>query len=453
MRLLMIAYHYPPGAAAGSHRSARFARLLPELGWNVEVLTVRLAARGAPPVDPAGVRTHRTRAFHGIDGLLSLRRRRRNAANTAASRGPVTAEPGDAAGSATQSAGRWQRFKDTVMLLIRFPDTEAGWIPSAVARGLILVLRTGPDALLTSGPPHSSHLIGLILKRLTGRPWVADLRDPWSVKPWIQDWERREWRSQWLRRLEGLVVRSADRVVLNTDEMREDFVARYPDIDPTRFRAIPNGFDSTEFDGLAARPRERGPFRLTHAGSFYRRRSPVVLLDAIRRLVDDGAIQEGQLELELIGPIVLDGVSLAGAVNARRLGPFVRHVPSLPHRDALLALLEADALLIVQPDAPTQVPGKLYEYLYVGKPVVAVTHPGATADLIAAGRLGWVASPDRVDQVADAILTAVRTRDDRVPDPSARHTLLARHDVRALAAELAAVLRECTHASEATARG
>jgi glycosyltransferase involved in cell wall biosynthesis len=291
---------------------------------------------------------------------------------------------------------------------------------------------------------------------LTGRPWVADFRDPWSSKPWIEEWERREWRAWGLRRLERLVVRSADRVVLNTDAMHDDFVARYSDVDPTRFRSIPNGYDPSEFEGLAPRPRERGPFRLTHAGGLYRRRSPLALFEAIRNLLDSGAIGEGELELELIGPIVLDGVSLPEAISARRLSSIVRHVPSLPHRDALQALVEADALLIVQPDAQTQVPGKLYEYLYVGKPVVALAHPGATADLIAAGRLGWVADPDRVDQVAAAILAAVRSRGGGLPDPAARCRLLARHDARALTAELAALLRECAPrvpASEGPARG
>jgi glycosyltransferase involved in cell wall biosynthesis len=179
----------------------------------------------------------------------------------------------------------------------------------------------------------------------------------------------------------------------------------------------------------------------------------LVVLDAVRSLLDSGAIKEGELELELIGPMVLDAISFEGAISARRLGSIVRHVPSLPHRDTLLALLEADALLIVQPDAPTQIPGKLFEYLYVGKPVVAVTHSGATADLIAAGRLGWVADPNRAGQVAEAILAAVRSHDDRVPDPAARGSLLARHDARALAAELAACPRNCTPPSEKPGRG
>lgn len=452
MRLLLIAYHFPPSAAAGSHRSARFSRLLPGLGWSVDVLTVHVGKGVAAPADPPGVRTHRTRSFRAIDWMLSLRR-------PSVARGDLDpagprrmSEARDVAKQTTPSPGPWQRFKDTLTLLARFPDPEAGWIPFGFARGLSLVLRHRPDALYTSGPPHSSHLLGWFLKRLSGRPWIADFRDPWSSKPWTEAWERREWRARGLRRLEAMVVRSADRVILNTEAMREDFAGRYPGIESSRFRCIPNGYDPAEFDDLAPVPRHGGPFRLTHAGSLYRRRSPLVLLDAIRTLFDSGAVREGDLELELIGPIGIDGISLPRAVAERRLASTVRHVPFLPHREALRALFLADALVIVQPDTQTQVPGKLYEYLFVGKPVVALAHAGATADLVQGGGLGWVADPDSVAEVAAAILAAVRSRGRGVPVPAARERLLARHHAGALTAELSGLLRECVHARAFTGR-
>jgi len=444
-RLLLVAYHYPPSLEAGSHRSARFSRLLPSMGWEVDVLTVEAIPDSSATPGHAGVRIHRTSSFLAANALLALRPRLRRPERS-----------GDGAAAVPESGvpalippGRWQRFKDTVTHFLRYPDPEAGWIPFAIARGRSIVKKDRIDVIVTSGPPHSSHLVGWALRRGTGCRWVADFRDPWSTGQWKEPWERRGWRDRGLEWLESKVIRSADRVVLNTVRMCDDFRARYPDMDPARFRAIPNGFDPEEFAGLALAPRV-GPFRLTHAGSLDRQRNILVLLRAIRRLLDQGVIPVGGFELLLIGRATLGDLSLEAGVTSLGLDGVVRHVPSLPHNETLASLLGSDGLLVVQPGvAVTQVPSKLYEYLYVNKPVLALAHPGATADLVRLGGLGPVADPDREDEVADALLELYRSRGKGPSDPEARERLLALHDVRALARSFESLLRECVGTGEA----
>jgi glycosyltransferase involved in cell wall biosynthesis len=133
------------------------------------------------------------------------------------------------------------------------------------------------------------------------------------------------------------------------------------------------------------------------------------------------------------------------------LSQFVRHVPSLPHAACLARLYEADVLLVVQPDTATQVPGKLYEYLYVGKPILAMATEGATARIVREAELGAVVNSGDVDGIAEALIALYRrARSGETAVPSAaRDVLLARHDARALTQELDQVLRGCVSASRA----
>ncbi len=451
LRVLLVAYHYPPSTSAGTHRSVRFARHLSSLGWSVHVLTVRHPGMPDRDLGTHDERIHRTRLVRPFQALLSLRPSGRPAPSRAgASTFPEEpAVPGPAQGNA------WRRWKDSVSLALTFPDREAGWVPFAAVRGRSLIRHEGIDVVVTSGPPHSSHWIGRSLRRSTGTPWVADFRDPWSAKPWVEAREQRSWREKGIAFLESRVVQDADRVVANTDALRDEFRSRYVAVPAQRFVCIPNGYDPVEFDGVPTSRRRGPPFRLTHAGTLYRRRNPLSLLQAISRLLNSGAIPQNDFELELIGPVLLGDWTLEQMAASLGLSQLVRHIPSLPHATCLARLYEADVLLVVQPDTATQVPGKLYEYLYVGKPILAIATEGATARIVREAELGAVVSSGDVDGIAEALLALYRrTRSGEAKVPgAARDALLARHDARALTQELDQVLRDCVSASRAGGGG
>jgi glycosyltransferase involved in cell wall biosynthesis len=431
-RALFIAYHYPPSRTAGTFRTVRFENHLRRAGWGVSVVTV--AVPGGAPVD--GPEVYRARELDLLGAVLKPLNRLRGLRRRRAAGGGGAASSGDKARRPARP-GAWQRAKDRVSLLLTFPDSSVGWVPGAIRAGRRAVRRDGASVLYTSGPPHSVHLAGWALKALTGRPWAADFRDPWARKPWLAAHEREGWRARALARLERRVVRAADRVILNTDRMRDDFARAYPELDGDRFLSIPNGYDPALFEGLARR-REAGPMRIIHAGTLYRKRDPGVLLDAVRALLDAGDLAEDEIELRFLGSVSAE-VPFEARIRDLGLEKVVAVLPSVPHRECLQALYDADVLLIVQPETETQVPGKLYEYLYVGHPILALTHDGATADLVRRAAAGEVADPDRPEQVADAVRAlhaAHKAGRPAAPDPEA----VAAFEPGALGDRLEAVL-------------
>ncbi len=438
-RLLLITFNFPPSTAAGVYRSARFVRWLPRHGWRISVLTVR--TKGTPNAEDlsGAASVHRTAHLRPVD-LLSRLRRLARPQESPEPRETIAAEFAQL--PPRSPANAWKRFKDTISLLLTFPDSSIGWVFTAIPAAFRLVRRDRVDAIFTSGPPHSSHLIGWALRNLTRKPWIADFRDPWSRRTWLEDHERAAWRLRGMARLERLIVRRADRVILNTDRLYDDFRRAYPDLPRSKFLCIPNGYDPTEFDlsGTPA-PRSGGAFRICHAGTLYRRRNPIVLLRAVRALIDRGLFKEGDIELEFIGRVLLDGTSIDEEARTLGLAGCVRVLPHMPHEECLKRMAQADALLVVQPETETQVPGKLYEYMYLDKPLLAISHAGATSEIVRDNDLGEVANPDSLPEVIEALSRLVRNARSGIESPR-RAKALSRHHIESLTRHLHDTLSE-----------
>jgi glycosyltransferase involved in cell wall biosynthesis len=437
----MIAFHFPPSNAAGTYRSMRFAKYLVQRGWKVSVLTVDASGKqkDAGLLVPEGVSVYRARAFNTLSPIVrvrnALRKRIKGDSRTSAETKP---------GSEKSASGKgpWQRLKDALSLILTFPDSDIGWFPRAVLRGWKVMRQNSIDIIYSTGPPHSSHLIGRALKLVTRKPWVADFRDPWARQAWLSEHEKQSWRTRAIEVLEARTVKAANQVLLCTEPMLDSFVAQYPQHAQRKFTYIPNGFDPDEYHELAA-ARRSGPFRITHAGSMYRKRSPMAILLALRSLIQEGAFTENEIELELIGSISLDGFSVEAAKEELELHDVVRWTPYLPHAECLSRLCQTDVLLIIQPEADVQIPGKIYEYLRIGKAILGLVHPGATADFITANKLGYVANPDRVEEVAETIRTLFVNHKNGRPWPGTPPHLLEKFDARTLVNQLDDVFSEC----------
>lgn len=441
----MIAFHFPPSASAGTHRSRRFAKYLQAHAWKISVLT---ADPYPGSVDsglrtPEGVSVYRSRVFRGLAALI----RTRNSLIGKNGDGPVAAPSGEKAFKKAKPTYYWRRIKDTLSLLMTFPDAEIGWFPSAVLKGWRIIRNGKIDLLYTSGPPHSSHLIGWALKRLTAKPWIADFRDPWARKPWLQEHEKQRWRQRGIERLERWMVGAADKVILNTDRMEKDFALHYPGEPKEKFASIPNGFDPEEFQGLSPK-RAEGPFRITHAGTLYRKRNPLVLLQAVQRLIGENVLSEKEIRLDFIGSVLLGDFSLEEKAKDLGLQDVIRRIPHLPHRECLSMMYASDVLLVVQPETDTQIPGKIFEYLYIGKPVLALAHAGMTADFILSNRLGYVADPDRLEEVIKAVRLSYEDHLRGRKTSGATEDLKTGYDIRTLTRGLDAVLSGCISKKE-----
>lgn len=403
MKVLFIAYYFPPDSSSGSLRPLYFANHLAGGGVGVHVLTAKVEDfLVSQTVDPGLVaRLHRdvgvTRCAvrRPREALLSLRGRlRREKAGCA----PPLARPA----LQVARAGLWQEVKDLVTDLLVTPDPQVGWIPDCLRRGREVAAREGSQAIWATGGPWSGLLCGVLLKKATGLPLVLDFRDPWVSNPGAL---RRGWLARQIDRfLERLVVRSADGVIANTAPLREDFLARYPELRSDRVLTISNGFEAY----LPPLPRRSGkPLTIAHTGALYSTRNPVPLLKALKRLLDRGELCCSEVRLQLVGELEVCDPSLDQLLAAEPLRQVVEVVPRVKLEEAERYAGAADILLLIQPDFPLQVPRKLYDCMAARKPILCIAEPeSATGRVVAAHELG-VVCVNREQEIERALVQMV----------------------------------------------
>jgi glycosyltransferase involved in cell wall biosynthesis len=408
LHILVVAYLFPPDAASGSHRTLYFSNQWAKAGDRVTVITVREDCydsavqldRGLlAQVDPA-ITVVRVAAKRPLQALLALRdalRRRLRGRHDAATAGGIPAEA-----KAARSTGKFQLIKDTVTDLLSLPDVHIGWVPEAVRQASRTIRTNTIDCIYASGGPWSGLLAALRIHRRSGIPLVLDFRDPWVSNP---NMSYRSPASRWFqKRMEARCINAARVVIANTEELRQDFIRRYPNIDPARFITIPNGFEEVS----PSEEVETGTFRLVHAGALYQSRNPGQLLQAVRELVADGVIAAQEFRVQLIG-------ELAMAESVPEMDPgsgafrgVLEIVPWVAHDEALRLQKRASALILIQPGYPLQVPRKLYEYVSLMRPVLAITEENsATARVVRELNTGLVVANDK-EEIKSAIVELYR---------------------------------------------
>lgn len=290
------------------------------------------------------------------------------------------------------------------------------WLPKALVEGRRLLGRTKVDAMLSSSPLDTCHLVALGLRRRAGVPWLADFRDPWIGNPFSPP--RPGWARRVNRRLERRVVGGADIVTCVSEQHRSELRDRYP---AARVEVLPNGYDPIDLEGIEPAPGPEEEVTLVHTGSFYGVRTPELLLSALHLLPDN-------VRLHLIGG---SSPAVEEMVDRHDLDGRVVVTEPLPHREALARSLGADVLVVV-PGADQALPAKLYEYAATGKPVLNVgPATSATGRAIEEWKIGSSA------ETPEAIAAAVQSIGpvDQPPD-------LQEYERRAITERLAGLLED-----------
>ncbi|MGD8396132.1 MAG: glycosyltransferase [Candidatus Eiseniibacteriota bacterium] len=460
--LLYVAYFFPPLGGGGVQRTVKFLKYLRPLGWRSEVVTVRARDYWVSDTTlaadvPADTRIWRTAAPTGLSLLGWFGGRRR---------------PGRV--PATDSAATGGRTSPRSTLLFRalrgltgwflIPDAYIGWLPFAW-RAVRRRLRAGGiDALLTTSSPDTAHLVGLLLGRRRGVPWVADFRDPWVRRLTLRTPTALHRRLHvWL---EGRVLAAADRVLVTNAATRDDFVARHPKVPASRFAVIPNGVDPADLPAdwetapaanepslaatLGAGPRPAAPggapvLELLHAGLLSDRRTLAPVLAALVRVLEDEPARRERLELVQLGPRERINDRL---VAEHGLESVVRFAPPVEHATVLRAMRAAGALLLLECGGERGAlitPGKLFEYLASRRPILAVVPEGPAADLVRELGAGEVVDPDDRDRLAATLARWIDAGPPRSAVTPERLTPFLRPG---LARELAGVLDALVASSE-----
>jgi glycosyltransferase involved in cell wall biosynthesis len=439
--VLMIVSDFPPSIEMGAQTCWQIARNLPGHGWTPVVLTKGKRPGNYRDLVPAGleagvtvVRTGVLR--HPVELLRRLKADRR---------GDGEARPTQ---QAIASSGRRGWLRRMVLAGLNVPDTETGWILPAVAAGRGLVRSADVACLFSSGPAWSSHLAALGLARLSGLPWVAHFRDPWSQGTIYSGVHR--WADRANARLERAVVERAAAVVCVTDRHTDLLRRHYTSCGPEKFVTVPNGYDNAEWELAeqeAAADRANAPagrFVITHAGALYAGRSPLPVLEALRRLSQTGDLALDRVRFDIIVNDSVrqlpDGRDIMDVAREMGLDGSVQVLGPLPRRETLRRLVDSDLLLLLGHNFTVQVPGKLYEYLRSRRPILALVPAGAQTDLLRATGGAWMVEPGDVNGAVEAVRDAYRRWQAGQPGPETDAGLVSGFDRRVLIGRLAAEL-------------
>lgn len=396
--VLIVAYYFPPSGGPGVQRVLKYVQYLRSFGWEPTVLTVRdgnFPARDESLLAkiPESVRVIRTEIFEPYD---LYRRLTGKAKGTA-----IDVNTMHKAGAKLPLSERMAEF---VRATVFIPDARIGWYRQAIKAGMRAIREHHIDAIYSSSPPYTCALIARGLKRRTGLPWVAGFRDPWTG--FITTPDRWAIPAAIDRRLERSVFTTADAVEVAWVGITKDALRKYPDLPTEKFHHLPNGFDSTDFPAADASARTDDRFTVTYAGSMYGVRNPDAFLAAVEQLVTQGAVDRERIRLRFIGRF---GDEVLATFRASPLADAIEVVGYMPQGESIAQLLLADALLLVVDECDESdevVPGKVYEYIGSGRPLIAVApERGAIADLIAETRSGYVAHQTNLDGIARAFMT------------------------------------------------
>jgi glycosyltransferase involved in cell wall biosynthesis len=321
--LLLLAYHFPPENVSGAARPFRFYRYLPEFGISPVVITA--SPQNGERSDVVFIR----------DVPRDFPRQ------------------------------TWSWHMERIVRKLFLPGALGlTWSREAAAQGCKLIQAYNRPIVLSTAPPFSTHLAALMIKRKLGIPWIADFRDPMASVEIVVP------RMNIYSILESFLFDRADAIIANTDAVHNLWSARYPS-QRGKIHVIWNGFDPDEVISPASIP-QRDFKSLVHVGELYGGRHPGPILDSIQRLTACGALAPGSLRLSLIGPS--SDAAIPNIDVLRRLvnAGIVEYVPlRIPQNEARLIARQADALLLLQPHTNVHVPAKLFEYIRIGRPVLA----------------------------------------------------------------------------------
>jgi glycosyltransferase involved in cell wall biosynthesis len=382
-RILVVSYPYPPMPTVGGNRWLAMSRYLRELGHEVTVLTT--SAFGSLPGD----------AEHDVvrsGDLIAAPWLRRVMGR------PPLPEPGGALPVDTPPS--------RLITGVAVPDPYVvTWVPGAIAAVRRLLRHERFDAIVTTSAYESAHLVPLALGR--SRPaWVADFRDGWTYHPWKPAFPTRVQRELDVR-LERRVVRTAERVAAVELPVAEDFRARLG-VDAAH---VPNGWDpalEAELEGVEPPPLDPERASLVHTGKLSGDwgRHPGTLFEAMARLHEREPELAGRIELVLAGRLDRDEQQL---IDGLELGNMVRHVGQLSRAESIALQRNADALLLLtSPSLVWELPGKFFEYLSAGRPILALAKGNEAARMVEETGTGITVPPQDVEAVAGALRRLAR---------------------------------------------
>ena len=355
-KILIITYYWPPAGGPGVQRWLKFVKYLPDFGIQPFVY---IPENPTYPIvdenlvkevsDKAIIVKHKIFEPYQLASFFSKNKTKK------ISSGIIPNQ-------------KKQSFMDKTFLWIRgnlfIPDARVFWVKPSVSYLEKYIQENNIDTIITSGPPHSLHLIGLELKQKLNIKWFADFRDPWTTIGYHKSLRLSDYAAKKHKALEHQVLNSADRIIVTSKTTKTEFEA----ITSKPIAVITNGYD----DENVGKQILDTKFSLAHIGSFLSERNPSILWESLVELINEIPDFKSHLEIKLIGAVsqeVLENISQFG------LNSYLYNLGYVSHAEAIAHQRKSQVLLLIEinsEDTKSIIPGKLFEYMVSNRPIIAI---------------------------------------------------------------------------------
>jgi glycosyltransferase involved in cell wall biosynthesis len=393
-KAFIISYAFPPSGGAGVRRILKTIKYLSQLEWEITVLSPKRGRYFAYPYDPllleeipANVqvvecftpeRYYMTQSVSAGEGVRSKSKSNNVFSNI------------------------YRKIYRLIGDIIAVPESAIIWLPFAVWYSIQLIRQNDFEVIFVTSPPFSSLLIGGVLKKVTGLPLVIEFRDAWIAEP------TRKFKSKWAKILEfhqeSWTIRIADYVISVTDGITHDFIKRYGNQNNReKFITIPNGYDRDDLKYFSPESYceiEDNLFKIVYTGTLGGRRTPRFFFAGLKKLIQSRPELRSKLKVFFIGRNgrFMDGYSIEDYIEDYGLNEIVEIVGFVSREESFIYQAEADLLLLlIGLVAPEEsqcygISAKVFDYILAGKPILAVTEDGPTAEFMREAGIGEVIS-------------------------------------------------------------
>lgn len=346
-KVLIITYYWPPAGGPGVQRVLKFAKYLPQFGWEPIILTVEngdYPATDTSLIDeiPENIKIYKTKTLEPFSLFKFFSGQRKE------DRIPTFILNKNEKDSFFTKLSKWIRANFFI------PDARIGWKFFAVKKGLEIIKNENIDLIFSSSPPQTVQLIGLELKKRTNLPWVADFRDPWTDAFWIKDLKRTSWAIKKDALLEKKVLNNADQVISVSKSLVNLFKLK----NNNNYHIIPNGYDEFDFVNKSYTKSEK--LTILYVGYADITQYSAKFFEAISNLSTD---ELNCISIEFYGKL---HTTIIEKIKLLKLNNVINFFNYIPHNEAIIKIINADVLLLFIPNIINNegiLTGKLFEYL------------------------------------------------------------------------------------------
>lgn len=376
MKALIITYYWPPAGGSGVQRWLYFVKYLREFGIEPVVFTVE---NPNYPIHDSSLKGQ-------IPDELEVIRQKIFEPNTIFRKKNLQT----GAGFLQQKPSFFQKTLQYIRANFFIPDARKFWIKPSVKTLSTYLLKNKVDWIITTGPPHTVHLIGKKLKERTEIKWLADFRDPWTDIDYFHQLPLTSNSRQKHKALENSVLHTADMVSVVSKTMLNKYSPKNKNC-----YVVTNGFDGEIADQKILLDKK---FTLTHVGSLNADRNSTIFWKAIRTIIDENPDFEAQVQINIIGKVASEVLE---SIDSNQLVKYVNYIDYLPHNEVFSHMIKSQVLLLFLNNVPSAkgiVTGKVFEYLRAKRPILAIAPvDGDLAEIIELTNAGNLADFDDLD--------------------------------------------------------